>query len=588
MKKGYLPLRLLQSAFLVILLSCFLSGIVQARCCPEYWVDELKQRMVAIVQLDRDVPIHVGLAIQVYDSYYSHPQDDYFLTYPEDTSPEMTVKAVDYLETTSFGDTPVQGVLRNLADHLMGPRSYLPVRVALSFPPQNRGSIPFTLTMHLPERNLMWTSITLNTLHDDLPGSGVYRLDLAYKTGSTHFIDPADVRQAVLAHLMQFPAEPDRPGVTHRQLLNHLKATFTTIQDIRSEMHTTRPGPVQVHFLSEVSRSGNQPFSESVTIRVDAAPAGTNGSPARGYRLVLDYAVGLSVDDYPDLADLNDQILTRITEFEPSVSVWKEFMNQSLEQIETVTGSAAEYVSFYMDGNYGRDDVEISYLSRKGIPMYGSGSLYTGYELVFGSLETFFGYSVAFRLELADFYLYSETEMPEPEVMADTLINQALNPALPLRRFENEAMLHRYLNAVGYNYGSFNYWEYLYNGSTSSEISGIDNDGNAFHHILDGVAGTSGKFTEGPGVPAVIRLLQNYPNPFNPVTHISFEISQAMEVSLEVFDLTGRMVAQPAAGMHDQGVHTVRFDARNLASGVYIARLRTVAGVYSTKMMLVK
>ncbi|MCA1801794.1 MAG: T9SS type A sorting domain-containing protein [Rhodothermaceae bacterium] len=569
-------------------MSCFLSGIVQAQWWPEYWVDELKQRMVADVQLDRDIPIHVGLEVQVYDNYYSYPEDDYFLEYPEDTSPEMTVKAVDYLAITSFGDMPVQGVLRNLADHLMGTRSYLPVLVALSFPPQNRGSLPFSLTMHLPERNLMWTSFTLNALHDDLPGSGVTRLDLAYKTGSTHFIDPADVRTAVLAYLTQYPAEPESPRVTHRQLLNHLKASFSAIVDIRSEMHTTRSGPVPVHFVSELSRPDGKPFSESATMRVDAAPEGTNGSPARGYRLVLYYALGLSVDDYPDLVDLNDQILTRIGEFEPSVSVWKDFINQSLEQIETVTGSAARYISFYMDGNYGRDDVDISYLSRKGIPMYGDDALYTGYELAFGSLETFFGYSVSFRLEMADFILYSETEMPEPEVLADSLISQALNPALPLDRFKNEAMLHRYLNAVGYNYGTFNYWEYLYNGSTSSEISGIDDIGNTFRHILDGVAGTSGKFTEGPGVPAVIRLLQNYPNPFNPVTYISFEIDQAMDVSLEVFDLTGRMVAQPAAGMHDQGVHIVRFDARNLASGVYIARLRTVDGVYSTKMVLVK
>lgn len=586
MKKGYHHLRLLQALFLVTLLSCFLSGIVQAQWWPEYWVDELKQRMVADVQLDREVPIRAGLEIQMYDSYYSHPEDDYFLDYPEDISPEMTVKAVDYLAVTSFGDLPVQGVLRNLSDHLMGPRSYLPVWVALSFPPQNRGSLPFTLTMHLPERNLMWTSFTLN--RNDLPGSGVTRLDLDYLTGSTHFIDPADVRTAVLAYLTQFPAEPDSPRVTHRQLLNHLKASFSAIVDIRSEMHTTRSGPVPVHFVSELSRPDGQPFSESVTMRVDAAAEGTNGSPARGYRLVLDYEGGLSVYDYPDLADLNEQILTRIGEFEPSESVWKEFMNQSLEQIETVTGSAAKFISFYMDGNYGRNDVEIRYLSGKGIPMYGNGSLYTGYELVFDSLETFFGHSVAYRLELADFYLDTEIEMPEPEVMADTLISQALNPAAPLRRFENEAMLNRYLNAVGYNYGSFNYWEYMYNGSTSSEISGIDNHGNAFHHTLEGVAGTSGKFTEGPGVPAVIRLLQNYPNPFNPVTHITFEIDQALDVSLDIFDLTGRIVAQPAAGMHDQGVHIVRFDARNLASGVYIARLKAGQEVKLAKMVLVK
>lgn len=92
------------------------------------------------------------------------------------------------------------------------------------------------------------------------------------------------------------------------------------------------------------------------------------------------------------------------------------------------------------------------------------------------------------------------------------------------------------------------------------------------------------------GQPQQIRLLQNYPNPFNPQTLIEFEVPEAMQVRLEVFDVLGRRVAVPLQGPVAGGRHTVRFDAGalNLSGGVYVVRLQAGAQVKTRSMMFVK
>ncbi len=90
-------------------------------------------------------------------------------------------------------------------------------------------------------------------------------------------------------------------------------------------------------------------------------------------------------------------------------------------------------------------------------------------------------------------------------------------------------------------------------------------------------------------LPARITLMQNYPNPFNPATTIRFELPESEVVTLEVFDLLGRNVAKLIdSKRYRPGSHSVVFDATDLASGVYIYRLHTGAGVLSKTMSLVK
>lgn len=84
------------------------------------------------------------------------------------------------------------------------------------------------------------------------------------------------------------------------------------------------------------------------------------------------------------------------------------------------------------------------------------------------------------------------------------------------------------------------------------------------------------------------RLEQNYPNPFNPATDINYSIMQDGFVSLKVYDILGREVADLVNQNQKSGYHTVNFDASNLPSGVYIYTLKTTGFTSSKKMLLIK
>ena len=86
--------------------------------------------------------------------------------------------------------------------------------------------------------------------------------------------------------------------------------------------------------------------------------------------------------------------------------------------------------------------------------------------------------------------------------------------------------------------------------------------------------------------PTSIALNQNYPNPFNPSTTISYTLDSSTNVSLSVYDITGRKVATLVNGRQTAGAQEVRFDASSLASGVYIYRLETATGASLTKKMV--
>ena len=88
--------------------------------------------------------------------------------------------------------------------------------------------------------------------------------------------------------------------------------------------------------------------------------------------------------------------------------------------------------------------------------------------------------------------------------------------------------------------------------------------------------------------PQRVALDQNYPNPFNPTTNISYSLPESEHVSLTIFDLSGRRVAELADGFKSAGNHTVSWNASNMASGIYIYRLRAGGSTITKKMILVK
>jgi hypothetical protein len=88
--------------------------------------------------------------------------------------------------------------------------------------------------------------------------------------------------------------------------------------------------------------------------------------------------------------------------------------------------------------------------------------------------------------------------------------------------------------------------------------------------------------------PAEFALEQNYPNPFNPSTSIGFRVPEEGWVTLSVFDVLGREVAVLVSEPKAPGSYAVDFDARGLASGLYVYRLTAGSFAQTRKMLLLR
>jgi hypothetical protein len=89
-------------------------------------------------------------------------------------------------------------------------------------------------------------------------------------------------------------------------------------------------------------------------------------------------------------------------------------------------------------------------------------------------------------------------------------------------------------------------------------------------------------------LPVEYSLYQNYPNPFNPTTKINYDLPEAGNISLIVYDILGRRVKVLVNDNQQAGRYEVSFNASNLASGVYIYQLRAEKFVSTKKMILLR
>lgn len=88
--------------------------------------------------------------------------------------------------------------------------------------------------------------------------------------------------------------------------------------------------------------------------------------------------------------------------------------------------------------------------------------------------------------------------------------------------------------------------------------------------------------------PNQYALSQNYPNPFNPATNFEFRITDFGFVVLKVFDILGKEVATLVNEEKPAGVYKIKFDASELASGVYLYQLRANNFIDTKKFVLLK
>jgi hypothetical protein len=89
-------------------------------------------------------------------------------------------------------------------------------------------------------------------------------------------------------------------------------------------------------------------------------------------------------------------------------------------------------------------------------------------------------------------------------------------------------------------------------------------------------------------VPVEYSLSQNYPNPFNPVTVINYNLPMESSVQLNVYTITGELVASLVNEVQSAGSYNISFDASRLASGTYIYRIIANDFVKTNKMILIK
>ena len=83
--------------------------------------------------------------------------------------------------------------------------------------------------------------------------------------------------------------------------------------------------------------------------------------------------------------------------------------------------------------------------------------------------------------------------------------------------------------------------------------------------------------------------LTNYPNPFTSRTTISYALEEENNVSLTVYDLTGKEIVTLIDNeLQEVGSHTIPFDGSNLGTGIYFYTLRIGDKVQTQKMILTK
>jgi beta-glucanase (GH16 family) len=88
--------------------------------------------------------------------------------------------------------------------------------------------------------------------------------------------------------------------------------------------------------------------------------------------------------------------------------------------------------------------------------------------------------------------------------------------------------------------------------------------------------------------PGEFKLFQNTPNPFNPSTIITYELPEESYIRLEIYDMNGRLVDTLLETDQSVGIHSVRWDGNNVASGIYFYKISTRKLSQVKRMILIR
>jgi hypothetical protein len=87
------------------------------------------------------------------------------------------------------------------------------------------------------------------------------------------------------------------------------------------------------------------------------------------------------------------------------------------------------------------------------------------------------------------------------------------------------------------------------------------------------------------------QLFQNHPNPFNPTTSIEYDVASAGHVTVEIYDVSGRLVRRLVDGYKHAGRYTAVWDGRDTRgapahTGIYLYRMSATGYTSPAKKML--
>jgi len=122
--------------------------------------------------------------------------------------------------------------------------------------------------------------------------------------------------------------------------------------------------------------------------------------------------------------------------------------------------------------------------------------------------------------------------------------------------------------------------------------------GGRYYYKLEAIDTRGNVTTHGPimvevATPKTFDLSQNYPNPFNPATQITYQLPQAVKVSLVIYNMIGQEVRKLVDAQQPAGYHTAIWDGRDnagrqLPTGVYHYRLQAGSFNVTKKMLMAK
>jgi hypothetical protein len=91
-----------------------------------------------------------------------------------------------------------------------------------------------------------------------------------------------------------------------------------------------------------------------------------------------------------------------------------------------------------------------------------------------------------------------------------------------------------------------------------------------------------------PIQPNEFRLFPAYPNPFNSSTILSYSIPRPGKATLIIYNVLGQRVETLFDGRQEGGIHSVRWDASNCASGIYYVQMQSQNLMQIQKMVLLR